>query len=203
MGHTYWSGQMGCLGPPALAALGSRLILRGRAGRALQPGLRPCCPHRQREWLRSRRLSTPVLDTTPRGAQAQRTSAWFQAELVSAQPGRAGFPQGWPAEGGHASKQGGQPGSQGKALPTLTHPAGFPSSLGARSSTVGSACTPPEGGRALQVGPWPGGGCGWAAGHMHGWLAGTQAGNGAASHTRDRFGFESSSAPCGLCDMSK
>ena len=61
--------------------------------------------------------------------------------------------------------------------------------------------------RALQVGAlagrwvWLGS---WAAGRMHGWLAGTWAGNERQHRTQEtRFGFESGSAPCGLCGLEQ
>lgn len=134
-----WARRPACHGcpEPALSSVGG-------AGRQPQPGLHPhAAPAGRREWLRFQEAEYKFFEHHSTWAQAQRICTWFQAELVSvhSQAELDFLGHNLQKVGMPASREG-SPGAREKALPTLTCLPGFPSSLGARSSTGGPACTP-------------------------------------------------------------
>lgn len=131
------------------------------------------------EWLRFQEAEYQFFEHQSTWVQAQRICTWFQAELASvhSQAELDFLGHNLQKVGTRVSREG-RPRSQGKALPPLTCLSRFPSSLGARSSTGGSAYTPQRtmaasGGSSSGQQVWEG--------RSRGWLVSTRAGDGVAA----------------------
>ena len=139
----------------------------GGAGRQPQPGLHPyAAPAGRREWLRFQEAEYKFFEHHSTWAQAQRICTWFQAELVSvhSQAELDFLGHNLQKVGMPASREG-SPGAREKALPILTYARLPQFSRGQEQHWWIGLHTSESDGR-FRWEPWPGGGCGWAAGQQ-------------------------------------
>lgn len=143
---------------PALALPDPAVHLRGLGGNRSLTSTSRAAPAGRREWLRFQEAEYKFFEHHSTWAQAQRICTWFQAELTSVHSqaeldflghtlqkvGMRGHRVGRGVRGGALGREKAGPGLRAGRRPALTFPSRFPSSPGARSSTGGSACTPPR-----------------------------------------------------------